>query len=73
MVSSQQSSHDRRLFNLITNNLFLGSIAAAKSPNELKCAGVTHIISVGVWPASLPSDITSFKIEIEDNLDADIY
>ncbi|GFS82990.1 dual specificity protein phosphatase MPK-4 [Nephila pilipes] len=58
----------------IEPRLFLGNLDAAESEETLKCYGITHILTVYMFPITKPEnlEIETLFIDLEDSPDCDI-
>ena len=67
-----QSPESYRLYcDEIESNLWLGSVAATDE-DRLKKLNITHLLSLGVNPKSVPEGIVTKKFEVEDTEEDDI-
>ncbi|XP_035220930.1 dual specificity protein phosphatase MPK-4-like isoform X4 [Stegodyphus dumicola] len=58
----------------IESRLFLGNLDAAESEETLKCFGITHVLTVYMFPITKPEnlEIETLFIDLEDSPDCDI-
>lgn len=58
----------------IEPKLFLGNLDAAESEETLKCFGITHVLTVYMFPITEPETykIETLFIDVEDSPDCDI-
>uniref|UniRef100_A0A2L2YM78 Dual specificity protein phosphatase 12 n=1 Tax=Parasteatoda tepidariorum TaxID=114398 RepID=A0A2L2YM78_PARTP len=58
----------------IEPKLYLGNLDAAESGETLKCFGITHVLTIYMFPITVPDgvDIETLFIDIEDSADCDI-
>lgn len=58
----------------IEPKLFLGNLDAAESEETLKCFGITHVLTVYMFPITKPEtyEIETLFIDLEDSPDCDI-
>lgn len=57
----------------VLEGLYLGQVAAAADEKMMSNFGITHVLSLGVWPTKLDPKIKSMKLSIQDHPSCPIY
>jgi len=57
----------------VLDGLYIGQVAAAADQALMLNTGITHVLSLGVWPTQLDPKIKSLKLSIQDHPSCPIY